>query len=340
MPKKAVNLAVDTMSGDFGLRVTIPAALQSLKENPHLIVHLVGDQHRILEALSLWSETERSRVRILHATDVIKMDVKTAAILSASRATSMHVALDALRQGKVEAVVSAGNSVALMILSRKLLGTVEAAMRPAFCSMFPTAKDAALLLDLGANVDCSPEQLVSFAVLGSVLSSTIKPNQTPRVALLSNGTEPKKGNVQIRAAARLFEDHPHINYVGYVEANNLHETDVDVVVCDGLVGNIALKAVEGTARASSEHLKATLEKATELGLSDTQRQSLLKAFGLAMNPDSHNGAFLLGLSSLVVKAHGASSVEGFAASIGQALQCEENNMIARMKQRLTAIAHQ
>ena len=327
------------MSGDFGLRVTIPAALQSLKENPQIILHLVGDQERILEAISLWSEGERARIRILHATDVIDMDVKTAAILSASQATSMCVALEALRQGEVEAVISAGNSAALMILSRKLLGTVQAATRPAFCSMFPTAKNSALLLDLGANVDCSPEQLVSFAVLGSVLSSTLKSNQTPRVALLSNGTESKKGNVQIRTAAGLFEDHPHINYVGYVEADKLHDTDADVVVCDGLVGNIALKAVEGTARLSSEYLKAILEKATELSLSDTQRQSLFKAFALAMNPDSHNGAFLLGLSSLVVKAHGASSVEGFAASIGQALQCEEHNMIARMQQQLAAMTH-
>ncbi len=326
------------MSGDFGLRVTIPAALQSLKENPQITLHLVGDQPSVDKAVSGWTDTERARIRIVHAPDVIDKDIKTTAILRKSQATSMRVAIEALRQEKVEAVVSAGNSAALMILSRKLLGTIEGATRPALCSMFPTTNDSALMLDLGANVDCSPEQLVSFAVLGSVLFSTLKPKQSPRVALLSNGMESKKGNAQVRAAAVLLENHPQINYVGYVEANAFHSTDADVVVCDGFVGNVALKSIEGTAQLSARHFKEILARSTELGVTDKQREHLLKAFAAAMNPDSHNGAFLLGLDSLVVKAHGTSSVQGFAASIHQALQCEENNMIARMKQRLTAIA--
>lgn len=325
------------MSGDFGLRVTIPAALQSLKQHPQITLHLIGDQPSIDKAISEWTGAERARVRVFHAPGVIDKDLKFTAILRKSQATSMRVAIEALRQEKVAAVVSAGNSAALMILSRKLLATVEGATRPAFCSMFPTTNDSVLMLDLGANVDCSPEQLVSFAVLGSVLFSTIRSSQSPRVALLSNGTESEKGNAQARAAAGLFENHSQINYVGYVEANALHSTDADVVVCDGFVGNVALKSIEGTAQLSARHFKEILTRSTALGLTDNQCQQLLKAFVAAMNPDSHNGAFLLGLDSLVVKAHGASSVEGFAASINLALQCEENNMIARMKQQLTAM---
>lgn len=323
------------MSGDFGLRVTIPAALQSLKENPNLVLHLVGDQPSVAKAVIEWPDSERSRIQTFHAPDVIDLDFKSTSVLGTSQATSMRAALDLLRKGEVEAVVSAGNSTALMILALKLLGTVQAGTRPAFCSMFPTSTGSVAMLDLGANVDCSPEQLLSFALLGSVLFSALHSSNSPRVALLSNGTEAKKGNLQIRGAAALLEGNPRINYVGYVEADTLHVTDANVIVCDGFTGNIALKAVEGTAKQASTSLKAILQNASELGLTNEQYENLLAAFASTMNPDSHNGAFLLGLDSLVVKAHGASSIEGFAASIGQALQCEKNNMIARVKQELS-----
>ncbi|MFK8048849.1 MAG: phosphate acyltransferase PlsX [Halioglobus sp.] len=335
MPQKTVNLAVDTMSGDFGLRVTIPAALQSIKKNPKLFLHLIGDQSEIADALGAWSDEERSRVSMFHAPDVVAENFESTELISTSKATSMRAALDMLRRGEVEAVVSAGNSIALMILALKVLGTVEAT-RPAFCSMFPTSLGSAAMLDLGANVDCSPEQLLTFALLGSVLFSTLHSSKSPRVALLSNGTEAKKGNAQIRSAAVLLQDSPQINYVGYVEANNLHQTDANVVVCDGFTGNIALKAVEGTAKLSSESLSKVLQDAAELNLSDEQQENLIAAFASAMNPELHNGAFLLGLDSLVVKAHGASSIAGFAASIDQALQCEQDNMIARVKRELAA----
>jgi len=322
------------MSGDAGLHITLPAALQSLQQNPQVILHLVGDQASLTDAVSDWPDSKRSRIRILHAPNVISPLEKTPALLSASQDTSMRVALDALRQGTVQAVVSAGSSAALMILSRKLLGTVQGATRPAFCSLFPTRKNSVLLLDLGANVDCTPGQLLSFAMLGSIAFSALKSSPSPKIALLSNGTEPEKGNIQIREAAKLFNSHSEINYVGYVEANKLHCTDADIVVCDGMIGNVALKAIEGTARRSVEQLEAVLGSAPGVRFTVDDRQALLASFSSAMNPEAHNGAFLLGLDALVIKAHGASSALGFAAAINQALQCEEKRMIQRMKQQL------
>jgi glycerol-3-phosphate acyltransferase PlsX len=326
------------MSGDSGLPITVPAALQTLHECPQVFLHLAGDSVGLSSAIANWPAAKQSRVSICHAPDQVHMGDQPSTFLRGVDDSSMRKALQALANGEVCAVVSAGNAGALMVLARKLVGMLQHATRPAFCSMFPTERGASLILDLGANVDCPAPQLCSFAVLGNALFSTLFPVASPRVALLSNGVEPGKGNAQVKLAAGQLEQLPGINYVGYVEANALHGGSADVVICDGFVGNIALKAIEGTAELASEKLRQLLSSGSAPAPVGEHAEQLVAAFSSAMNPELHNGAFLLGLARVVVKAHGHSSVEGFVASIKQALKCEEQNMIANMKGQLEAAA--
>jgi glycerol-3-phosphate acyltransferase PlsX len=322
------------MSGDSGLPITIPAVLQALSDYPHVFIHLAGDEAKLIQAMAHWPVATRSRTAILHAPDSLHMGDKPSAVLRKDDMSSMRIALQALADGEVGAVVSAGNAGALMILARKLTGVLMPSIRPAFCSLFPTEAGASVLLDLGANIDCPAEQLLTFAILGSALYSSLYPSPSPGVALLSNGVESGKGNSQVKAAAALLSAAPGVRYIGYIEANALHAGLADVVVCDGFTGNIALKSVEGTAELAKKKLAQLLESAVDKDERDGSRQQLLADFSRAMDPDIHNGAFLLGLSAVVVKAHGDSSVEGLAVSIGQALKCQEHNLIAKMIKQL------
>ena len=322
------------MSGDFGLRITVPAALKALQNFPNIFLHLVGDESALENALSVWPEAARSRVSMLHAPDDLNMGHQPSDVLKNLDSSPIRIALHALARHQVVAVVSAGNAGALMILARKLVGMLDAAGRPAFCSIFPTRNGASLILDLGANVDCSAEQLCSFAVLGSALFSVLYSQSSPSIALLSNGVEAGKGNLESRRAAGLIDGHRQLRYTGYIEANALHEGIADVVVCDGFCGNIALKAIEGTAALAAENLARLLRAQSDIPISLAVQEQLLTDFSGAMDPELHNGAFLLGLSGIVVKAHGASSIDGFVASIGQALQCEEHRMIAKIAEQL------
>lgn len=322
------------VSGDSGLRITVPAALQALSAYPQIFLHLCGHHDNLNASLATWPASARARVELLHAPDFVPMGDQPSVVLRKDEASSMRIALEALARGQVAAVISAGNAGALMVLGRKYIGMLGESIRPAFCSSFPTAEGSSLLLDLGANVDCTADQLCSFAILGSALYSSLFPSSSPRVALLSNGVEPGKGNSQVKQAARILAEAPGINYLGYVEASALHSGYADVVVCDGFVGNIALKAIEGTAQVARDKLAQLLSSQPDTGGTVEACGRLRADFSAAMNPELHNGAFLLGLDGVVVKAHGHSSVQGFVASIGQALKCEEQDMIARIKKQL------
>ncbi|MEH6589654.1 MAG: phosphate acyltransferase PlsX [Halioglobus sp.] len=328
MHSKTVHLAVDMMSGDSGLRITIPAVFQALQDFPRITLHLTGDSSAIEKAVTAWPDVFHARVNIIHAPDCLAGDVNPATVLKKDHDSSASAALKLVSDGVASAVISAGNAGALMILARKIIGVLQDNNRPALCSQFPTETGFSLLLDLGANVDCSAEQLQYFAVLGSALHSALYAGAQAKVGLLSNGVEATKGNAVVRRAAQYFSDAPDIDYRGYIEANQLHRGEVDVVVVDGFVGNIALKAIEGTAEIASNELKRLVDASS---LNGDLAQEILQKFALAMDPELHNGAFLLGLSGVVVKAHGDSSVEGFVSSIAQALLCEELSMTAKMK---------
>lgn len=234
------------MGGDFGPRSIVQACIASLSATPSLHLTLVG-QHSLLEELiASHPAVDRARLTVTAASETISMDEKPAAALRGKPDSSMRVALELLRDGKVQACVSAGNTGALMALSRHVLKTLPGIDRPAMVAAIPTQKGYCQLLDLGANVDCSAEHLLQFAVMGSVAAEALGVVR-PRVALLNIGTEDIKGNQQVKLAATLLQGARGLNYIGFVEGDGLYRGEADVVVCDGFVGNILLKSSEGLA---------------------------------------------------------------------------------------------
>jgi glycerol-3-phosphate acyltransferase PlsX len=248
------------MGGDFGPRSIVQASLACLSATPSLHLTLVGQPSLLEELIAGQSAVDRARLSIAPASEVITMDEKPAQALRGKPDSSMRVALELLRDGKVQACVSAGNTGALMALSRFVLKTLPGIDRPAMVAAIPTQKGYCQLLDLGANVDCSAEHLLQFAVMGSVAAQTLGIVR-PRVALLNIGTEDIKGNQQVKLAATLLQSARGINYIGFVEGDGLYRGEADVVVCDGFVGNILLKSSEGLATMIAGRIEALFRKA-------------------------------------------------------------------------------
>ncbi len=326
-------IAIDAMGGDFGPHCIVPASIACLAENPSLHLVLVGQTSLLEELIGLHAGVDRSRLHIEHADEVIAMDERPAQALRGKPQSSMRVALELLRDGRVQACVSAGNTGALMALSRYVLKTLPGIDRPAMVSAIPTRNGFCHLLDLGANVDCSAEHLYQFAVMGSVAAEVLGV-ANPRVALLNVGTEEVKGNQQVKLAASLLQQAKGLNYVGFIEGDGLYRGEADVVVCDGFVGNILLKSSEGLASmiaARIEELFAQGWMARAVGL---LALPLLKRLRSDLAPARHNGASFLGLQGIVIKSHGATGVDGFKNAIGRAVAEVENNLPQRLHGRL------
>jgi glycerol-3-phosphate acyltransferase PlsX len=300
------------MSGDHGLRSSIPASLKLLQGNDDLHLHLVGDQSGIEAALGALTNPQSTEISIIHSTDVIPMDADISTVLRSRPVnSSMQMALDTVASGACHAAISGGNTGALMALAMRTLGMQSTYSRPALCAAVPTLAADCHLLDLGANVDCSAELLLEFALMGRNLLKSLHPGREPTVGLLSNGSEPGKGNEQVRRAALLLEEQAEIQFVGNIEADQLQQGVVDVVVCDGFAGNVALKAMEGTGR----YLHARLGDMLSGGID------------AVINPDHHNGAWLLGLNAAVIKSHGGAGVEGFHSALLQALRSVQGAVV-------------
>jgi len=321
------------MSGDHGLRVSLPASLQVLRANPAVHIHLVGRRTAIERGLAEQGIDLAGRLHIEHAEDVLPMDIGIVEVLRRPLQSSMHVALGMLAARRVNGTVSAGHTGALMALARKTVHMMPGFSRPAACSALPVRTGATYMLDLGANVDCSPDQLVDFALMGSALAASLEEIDSPRVALLSNGSEENKGNDAIRLAAQALKSDERINFVGFVEGDDLFGGEVEVIVCDGLMGNVALKVAEGTAAFAADLIRARfgrhwwgrfLARVSSRQLSDLNR---------SLSAELHGGALLLGLKSVVVKSHGAAGVTGFAAAIQQAAACVECDIVRRFAPR-------
>ena len=326
-----VDLAVDLMSGDRGLSVSLPASLQALRNDPCLRLRLVGDEHAINNAIGSDLPAQAS---IVHAPDIVPMDARPAVVLRQANDSSMRRALELLAAGQVQGVVSAGNTGALMALARQRVTMLSGFSRPAFCSALPLPFGICYLLDLGANVDCSASQLHEFAAMGSALVSALHGVDSPRVALLSNGKEAAKGNEQIQQARVLLEADQDLNFVGFVEGDDLFANLAEVIVCDGLLGNVALKSMEGTARLLASRLNASYARSPWRRLLAMLCTGVLRELRNEMNPELHNGAFLLGLQGVVVKSHGASSVDSFSAALQQAADCVKHAMVQHMARHL------
>lgn len=327
-------IAIDAMGGDFGPRNIVQACIACLSEHPSLYLALVG-QPQLLEALlATHRGVDRARLSILPATEVIGMSDKPSQALRGKPDASMRVALQALRDDKVQAVVSAGNTGALMALSRHILKTLPGVDRPAMVAAIPTRTGHCQLLDLGANVDCAAEHLYQFALMGAVAAEA-QGVVRPRVALLNVGTEDIKGNQQVKAAAALLEG-AGINYIGYVEGDGLYRGDADVVVCDGFVGNVLLKSSEGLASMIGERIEAQFSDGWASRLVGAVALPVLRRLREELVPARHNGASFLGLQGIVVKSHGAAGTEGLQVAIERARRQVEEDLPRKLSQGLAA----
>ncbi len=311
-----ITIALDAMGGDHGVESVIPGAALCLEEQPDLKFMLFGDEAAIKAALSA-HDALASASEIVHTDLYIKSDEKPSAALRASKGSSMRLAIEAVRDGKADAIVSAGNTGALMALAKMVLKTVPGIHRPAIASVWPTAKGSSVMLDLGANVLVDAENLAQFAVLGAVFAKAHSPDVgVPSVGLLNVGTEDVKGPDHVRGAAEILSevDFPG-RYEGFVEGTDITKGTVDVIVCDGYAGNIALKTAEGVGKFFGDGLKASLKSDPLTMLGALLASFSLKRFKNKVDPRLYNGGVFLGLNGLCVKSHGGCDALAFSSAV-------------------------
>lgn len=307
------------MGGDFGPSVIVPAALQAVREHSDLSVYLVGSSEILKPYLQKLSVQEDSRVHIIHAPEVIAMDEKPLKALRSKPQSSMRLSLELVRDGKAKACISAGNTGALMALATVLIGTLPGIERPAIVAELPNQKGGeTYMLDLGANIEASAEQLTSFAIMGSVLAEAEIAN--PKVVLLNIGEEAIKGRDSIKLASEILLNQSELNYQGYIEANHIYTGEADVIVCDGFTGNNVLKASEGITRYLYEQLKDEFSRNWRSRMIAALVKPVLLAFKKRINPDHFNGASLLGLQEIVIKSHGSADEVATRFAINKAIK--------------------
>ncbi|TVP92257.1 MAG: phosphate acyltransferase PlsX [Pseudomonadaceae bacterium] len=331
----SIRLAIDVMGGDFGPRCIVPAVARSLVKLPQLNVILVGDQAALKDALAE-CPLASDRVSFRYTSEVILADDSPASVLRRKTDASMRVAIELVCDGSAAGCLSAGNTGALMVLARSILGTLPGVDRPAFMAALPVAGKACYLLDLGANVDCTADQLFSFAVMGSVAVSELTGIVAPRVGLLNIGTELHKGSQRVREVAERLQHCPQLNYVGSVEGGGLFRDQADVVVCDGFVGNVVLKASEGLADYLQNEMRQALDQQPLSRWLAPLMRRMLAPVRERHDPALHNGASLLGLQGVVVKSHGAANERAFAAAIERAWLASQGGLPQRIAERLAS----
>lgn len=339
---KNLILALDAMGGDFGPSVTVPAALKALSLYPRLNLLLVGNPDSIVPILKLSNTEYIHRITIIPTKSVINDNIRPAQAIRTSRDTSMRVALELTKSGHAQACISAGNTGVLMGLSKLVLKSIDGIDRPALTTILPNQKQGAtVVLDLGANIICNDAMLVQFAIMGSVLSEQIIGVANPKVALLNIGSEENKGLDNIRRASEILHTIKPIHYIGYIEANDLLTGKTDVLVCDGFVGNIALKTMEGTIKIILSLLQSSQKKNK---LYDRIIQNIkfciskifFKQF-VQLNPDRYNGAYLIGLRNTVIKSHGSANQQAFTEAIIQAINSIEKKIPEKISDQLNII---
>lgn len=310
----ALTISLDVMGGDFGPDVVVPAALCALREHPQLKLILVGKEDDLTPRLRDVDESLRQRLSIQHASQQVEMGELPSHALRTKRDSSMRVAINLVKQKRADACVSAGNTGALMATARFVLKTLPGIDRPAIMTTLPSIEGHTHMLDLGANVDCTAEHLFQFAVMGAELVRAVDDVERPRIGLLNVGQEEIKGNDQVRAAALLLEQSP-LNYVGFVEGDDIYKEGVDLVVSDGFSGNVALKSSEGVATMISHFLKESFTASPFAKLTALVARPVLKSFKRRIDPRRYNGASLLGLQGVVIKSHGGADVVAFCNAI-------------------------
>ncbi|HVO14978.1 MAG TPA: phosphate acyltransferase PlsX [Alphaproteobacteria bacterium] len=329
-----LTIALDAMGGDNAPQSVLNGANLARKRFPQVRFLMYGDEARLAPMLDRLPRLKKV-THLKHTDQVVTDDAKPSVALRSGRGSSMRLAIDAVQEGHAAGIVSAGNTGALMAMSKFVLKTLAGIDRPAMASFFPTLRGESVMLDLGANVECTADNLVQFAVLGEVFARTVLGLMRPTVGLLNVGSEELKGNDAVRAAAaRLKEMSLPIDFHGFIEGNDIAAGTVDVIVADGFTGNIALKTAEGTARLYSEFLRQAFRSSTVSKLGYLLARPALRKLRKRVDPRRYNGAVFLGLNGIVVKSHGGSDSLSFATAIGVAVDMAVNGFLDTIRGEL------
>jgi glycerol-3-phosphate acyltransferase PlsX len=334
-----ITLALDAMGGDKAPGIVLKGADISRKRHPNCRFLLFGDERRIGPILKRFPKL-RARCEIRHTEEAVAADEKPSTALRRGKRTSMRLAIDAVQSGEAAGVVSAGNTGALMAMAKFVLRTAPGIDRPAIAGFFPSKRGEMVMLDLGANIECSASNLVQFATMGAAFARIVLGIRRPTVGLLNVGTEEVKGHDSIREAAQILRDTPNLpmEFVGFVEGTDLGTGRADVFVTDGFTGNIALKTIEGTARFYTENLRAAFKRSVFSRLGYLLARPALMSLRRRLDPRSYNGALFVGLNGVVVKSHGGADAIGFASAISVAYDMAEGEFNSHMISDLHAFA--
>ncbi len=332
---REVTIAIDAMGGDHGPHVTVKAALDFIRQNADVNIVLVGLRDAIEAELKAHGGEAGTRLRIHPASEVVTMDDPPAVALRGKKDSSMRMTAELVKRGEADAGVSAGNTGALMAVSRYVLKTLPGIERPAIATPLPSRSGWTYVLDLGANVDCTAEHLLQFGVMGAALVSAVEHKERPSVGLLNVGEEAIKGNEVVKRAAELFRA-SGLNFHGNVEGDDIYKGAVDVVVCDGFVGNVALKASEGLAKMIGEELRKEFSRSLLSRLAGLVARPVLNGFKRRMDPRRYNGASLLGLRGVVIKSHGSADAYAYGQAIGRAMEEVRGGLLRRIGEQVGA----
>ncbi len=332
---REITIAIDAMGGDHGPHVTVRAALAVLREHQDVNIVLVGLEDALRAELKANRAQAGTRLRIQHASEVVKMDDPLPVALRTKKDSSMRVTADLVKRGEADAGVSAGNTGALMAVSRFVLKTLPGIDRPAIATTLPTRNGQTYMLDLGANVDCSAEHLLQFGIMGAALVAAVEHKERPSVGLLNIGEEDIKGNETVKRAGELLKE-SGLNFHGNVEGDDIYKGTVDVVVCDGFVGNIALKTSEGLAKLIGDQLRSEFRRNPATLLAGLIALPVLRAFKRKLDPRRYNGASLLGLNGVIIKSHGSADVFAFTQALHKAIEEVRGGLLRRIADQVHA----
>jgi len=331
----AISIAIDAHGGDHGVSVTVPAAISALASNSDLSVILVGQEDLLEAELSANNASLSDRLSIHHASQIVGMDESPATALRGKKDSSMRVAINLVKENSASACISAGNTGALMATARFVLKTLPGIKRPAIVSAIPTMHGHVHLLDLGANVDSPAEVLQQFGIMGSILVQSLGKNENPKVGLLNIGHEDVKGNETVKAAGELLKSSP-INYIGFVEGDDIFTSDIDVIACDGFVGNVSLKTMEGLAQMISSTMKEEFNRNILTKLAGLLAMPVIKALRSRLDNRRYNGATLLGLKGIVIKSHGSADIYSYAQAINEGYLEVQHQVTEKLQAVLTS----
>lgn len=331
-------MAIDCMGGDYGPHVTVPSAVKYLHSDPEVDIILVGIPDVIEAELRALNMPLSPRMRLHAASEVVGMDESPALALRSKKDSSMRVAINLVKSGEAQACISAGNTGALLATSRFVLKTIEGIDRPALAVVLPTIKGHTYILDLGANVNCTAEHLLQFGMMGATLVSSVENKKDPSIGLLNIGEEDIKGNEVVKQAAELLRD-SGLNFYGNIEGNDIYKGTTDVVVCDGFVGNVALKTSEGVAQMLATFLRQEFKRNLFTRFAGLVALPVISAFKRRVDHREYNGASLLGLRGIVIKSHGSADKHAFCAAIKRGAEEVRGGMLCHISKHIAELQH-